>query len=118
MTQPTPPTGIKSQFVLWHPESDQYMYAHSQDECDILCGSGELCDVTGDEAHCAHAEAQLGPWQIDANEQQDEELVLASGSIATTEGEILIIESGEISASPELMAQIEHYFKNEGAPDE
>jgi hypothetical protein len=57
-------------FILYHPESETYMYAHNEDERDMLIasGDGELTDVTGQHHHTMLAEAQLGPFNPDARE--------------------------------------------------
>jgi len=84
--------GVVNKIVLWHPESDCYMYCHSPDERDVILedGGGAISDVSDQQDHIDRAALQLGPWQIDANEKQDTELVVQGGTIETTEGTLII----------------------------
>lgn len=96
--------GLKNKFVLHHPESDSYMYAHSEDERDVLLADGLVEDVTGIKDHEDKAELQLGPWKIDANEEADTRLVMASGEIHTSEG-VLIITNDAMVEIPQHIYQ-------------
>jgi hypothetical protein len=57
-------------FILYHPESETYMYAHNEDERDmLLADSEEITDVTGQQHHVLLAAAQLGPFDPDARDR-------------------------------------------------
>lgn len=99
----------KNKFVLFHPESSSYMYAHSEDEKEVLCADGEVLDVTGNRDHEDNAALQLGPWRADANEVTDTNLVLSSGSIETTEGTLIITNDAMV----EIPAHIYEKYADE-----
>lgn len=95
----------KNKYVLFHPGSDQYMYAYSEDERDILMQDGTLVDVTGGADHCDRATLQLGEWTPDANEQADTAAVIAGGSIETTEGTLIISADSGMVEIPQAIYQ-------------